>query len=333
MIDQTVDQNHRGLYQIAQTVPVPDFIKEASLPQPEDVQGLRSEAFADEQKRRYPLDTQENAWLSCAYFEKFASDYSKQEHARIKGRLMESAQFWGFEYPEPLAKEAAEQRQIRYRLDGVTYATTWITDENDLTKVAEALCQNPNKYPYAMRQDVARQVLSHAGELGVELQQTPQLEKTAGYAIGLTKTADHILHVRQQMLQQKEARDKIAEAREALKEADENGVLGRAMCDKVARLADAVDRLAGQHVRYGQTVTPPEQELYTLTHGDGEEFRANTVKLANGALLSLKEASSPEVQQFFKNWNGEEVSTEALPERLQKLDPNTSNLLVKALAV
>lgn len=331
-MDQISDLNGAGLYKVARAMPLPKFVKEAQLATAEDVRELRSEAFADSRARRYPLDTPENAWLSCAYFEKFAKDqYGRDSLAEIKGRLKEAAVFWNFEYPEPVAQAAPESLTIKYAMDGAVHDELTVdgTDES-LRLVADDLQKQAQHYPYPMRQAVARQLLAASRPETFKQEEYVALEKLAGYGVSTLAAAEELLQGRKYLLLQPEAQARVDSALAMLKTAARGGLLSPNMTDKVARLADSIDRLAGQHVRYTPE-TLPERKLFSLTASQMDDFHKHAVKLANGAVLTPDEVQDGRLREFVHNFTGEKVAADQMCARLQQFDSRTCDLAVRVL--
>jgi hypothetical protein len=331
-MDQLTDLNRAGFFQISRAVALPDFVKEAALPDADACQDLRADGFADPRHRRYPLDSRENAWLSCAYFEKFAAtQYSAKELASVKTRLQDSAKFWQFEYPQLKSPEAPERPVIKYAMDEQIYAEIPLADDvQHPRRLWEDLQKNAARYPYPMRRSVARQLLKYAADAFVEAE-VLALEKTAGYAVATVAGALHLLRGRQQMVVQAEAREKVAAIMAEVEQAGHAGLLTPGMTEKVARLADSIDRLVGQHVRYTPE-TLPEHQLYSFTAQQFQELNKHAVRLANGAMLTPDQAADGRLRQFVENYTGQKVAQEQLRAKLQELDEHACDLAIQALS-
>lgn len=334
-MDQITDRNRAGLFKIARTVELPDFVKEAQLPESDDVVELRSDAFGDPPHRRYPIDTPENAWLSCAYFEKFAEDCyghspkAQKQMAEIRGRLKEAAEFWKIEYPELPDEPLEELPVIKYAMDDTVYLEVPVENEEKLRYIAQDIQKQAGRYPYAMRRGVARQLLALAAPDTFDPEFSVELEKTAGYGVASIENATELLNGRKHLLCNKEAEETVSSLIEEIQSSGQAGLLSPGMTNKIARLADSIDRLAGQHVRYTPE-TLPEKKLVTLTASQMEDFNKSAVHLANGAVLTPDEAR--DLSQFVQQYTGQKVADDRLKETLESLDRHTCDVALQAFA-
>jgi len=336
ILDQISDQNRAGLYQISQCTEVPDFVKEAGFSQTDLIQNLPPTSFADPDRRKYPVHSAPDTWMSCAYFAKFAgSEYDPVTLAQVNKNLDDACSFWRVMRPKikVFQKSAASVRKVVYRMGTQVHAETEVADGAGLQKLAEDLVSQRANYPYPMRQDAARQILKHAAELkhpfGYELNQ--DLQKLAAYAVGSYDRLLHAMRVRKAFAPTAECSEALAQVEKMAADVQNSGLLPPVFTEKVARFADWVDRFSGMHRHYGIDHQPPE-DMFRYTMQDGELLHKSAVRLSDGTLISEKEAQAPAVLTLLSNLNGREVSAgEAIP-ALHKLSREESRLVQRALA-
>jgi hypothetical protein len=157
------------------------------------------------------------------------------------------------------------------------------------------------------------------------------LEKIAGYGVASVEAATELLNGRQHLLRNEEAVKLVKEALQTIQDSGKGGLLTPRMTDKIARLADSIDRLAGQHVRYTPE-TLPERALYSLTLTQLDDFHKNAVHLANGAILTPEEAQDDRLQQFIENYTGEKVAGDQMKKKLEEMDEHVCNLALRVFA-
>ena len=66
--DASTDYSGKELYAILSSVDLPDYVKTAELDDVSDLSGLNKEAFADADRRIYPINTPARVYVSNAYF-------------------------------------------------------------------------------------------------------------------------------------------------------------------------------------------------------------------------------------------------------------------------
>ena len=93
---------------------MPEFIKQAEESiVSENLEKLADGAFAysDGANRFFPIHTPEHTWMSHAYFEKFANEFSEQESQLIREKIEDA--YKAFELPETnIVKIAAKEDEL-----------------------------------------------------------------------------------------------------------------------------------------------------------------------------------------------------------------------------
>ena len=338
MFDHVKDINNSELYQIKQAFGIPEFVKEANVTTAESVEDLRSQAFADSANRIFPIHDEANTWLSMAYFNKHAHEYSESDQGKIKTNLEKAAEF--FEIDAPAYKEAAPVEaavKIAYPYQGEIHNSVSVHSFDELTKLAEDLLANKHKYPWEMRRDVSKQILASAPKFEEGQFKTAmevRLQKTAGHAVGELSSALHCLDQRRVAhLKQPKIQEKIAECQKHLTNSAVQGIVPPGILDKVASFVDTIDRLSGMHAKYGgKDVRPPEDDLFKTTVKDVDDFQSTFTKLANGKFITKEQAGSLKTAGILKRLTGEKVAS--IPQAislLEKLNPREANLISRAV--
>jgi hypothetical protein len=338
IVDHLSDTNYKGLHSIAKSCEMPEFVKEANVSTQSDVAGLPLECFADPRNRSFPINTKEDAWFSCAYFEKFASgnNYSEHKYANIKEKLQKAAQIWGFEWPTFMQeKEASAPIEIVYVTNGQPYHTTGVYDFAGLEKLANDLIDNRGRYPWDMRRDTAKQLLASEhlfeGNFGNDSVRT--LQKIAGQAVGLLKEAqEQLMSRRQTYHRHPEVQEKLASFANSLEEGSKNGFISPETANNVVGLLDVLDRMSEDNNKYASHMQAPEDIIFSVTLRDMQMINNHMVKLANGAAISTFQAGSQKTAHFLKTVTGVEVNSPAEAiEAVQKLDARTAGILTQAV--
>lgn len=340
MFDQIRDVNNAGLYELSTIHEFPEFVKTAS--ESEDVKELPSRLFADPVNRVYPIHTKSDAWLSKAYFDKFASEhYNDQEREQIQENFATVAPLWGLGVEKSAAevcpgcgKEDCECQtcedcgekpckcshskeasgvKIEFTMQGESHAETYVSNSDELHKLAEDIIGNTEKYPWEMRKNVSRQVLAAAPTVKAKFSAPMEvlLQKSSGYGVGeLDDTLVAIRQRKQAVRSHPEMQEKLGELEEACKTVSKSGLLDPEMLDKTASVLDMIDRFADLHLRYKEGFDAPEKQIYKTTPRHMDDFENRSVKLANGQYVAKEALETPYVVSFVNRFLGQKCASE-----------------------
>lgn len=327
MLDQVLDSNQAGMFQINTVLEFPDFVKEATQTTPEDIKTLDSERFAWPAKRMFPMHTAQDTWLSAAYFHKFGSEIPEHSYIAADESLKEAAQFWDIDLPVAedlmeMPKEASFGYDIQYPMGkGVMVR---VISASELQKVADDVLAG-GKYPLVVRQGVAKQALQAPEEFqsGLGMRMVSDLQKVAGMGIGTESAALGAVRQRWHATAHfyKPIKEGLEELSTMIKTASEDGLLSHDMTQKTASMLDAVDRFVGLHNRYNEDFQPPERQLFDVTLADYDQFDKMAVRLTNGEWIhkaDLEEAIPFLEESFGQKCASVEEALEvvrAMPER------------------
>lgn len=338
IVDHISDKNYAGLHMIAKSCNMPDFANKAPMDSDMDKQAMTLTSFADPQNRNYPINTQEDAWFSCAYFEKFAIDnkYSVLKYANIKLKLEKAAKLWDFDWPVFFAeKEASAITTIAYVSNGETLYTSEVFEFAGLDKLANDLIANRNKYPWDMRRDAAKQILAAGNEFETNFKEASinQLQKIAGQAVGLLKEAQQLLLDRRQaFFREPDVQIRIQEVHDTIEKTAVQGFISPEMANHVIGLLDMLDRINGDNSKYASQGQAPEDIIFAVTLQDMDMLNAHMVKLANGQAITKNQAGSQKTAHFLKAVTGVEVNSPAEAiKACRLLDERTADILAKAM--
>ena len=185
-MDFTKDQNPTALYEVGIKAgdSLPDYVKEASILQEEDLVSLHDCAFADTVNRLHPIHTKSAAYMSAVYLAGNGMTNSK-EFAAVK----EAAALFDIEddIDSALAllpqaeKSAHELAKDKYALSfEIEEQDTWnayaINNEVDVTKAATDVVRdwNDEHIPTDWFFHAARNIVKRANELNIARNDIPE---------------------------------------------------------------------------------------------------------------------------------------------------------------
>jgi hypothetical protein len=335
MLDQVLDTNQTGMYQLHATFGLPEFVKEAAQADADTVRDLPATAFAWPERRMFPVHTKADTWQSAAYFQKFGSDIENVHRTSIEANLKSACELWKIDMPAPVIQKTSAKGQtgyvIRYPLSGQSACTVGVETAEDMLKVACDVT-TAGKYPYGVRKSVAVSILASPDDLRSSIvpEMDVELHKIAGYGVGTIDNALGAIRQRQLAIGQQwppmtASLTEVATLVE--KSASKEGILSHELLDKLGHMLDAVDRFAGLYNRYNEGFRPAEQQLFSITTRDFDDFAKQAVRLSTGEVVSRQDLKTADVRLFLEECFGEKCASEdeviqavtALPERRARL--------------
>ena len=192
-LDQATDYSKKELYTLLSGAALPEYVKTAEVDDYDLLAGLPKEAFADRNRRIYPINDPSRVYISNAYFLSKKADiqklYGKNYTSQIESRIKEAAEILGIaedltSYAEGYEKKASEDYSQQYLgefvVAGADIGLYPVKTAQDLTVSAEHFVKNIANYPFDWRTKVAKEIVKVAGRLNVE--EVPDLVlKYAGY--------------------------------------------------------------------------------------------------------------------------------------------------------
>jgi hypothetical protein len=295
VVDHSTDLSGRHTYSIAQRYALPEYVKQASTRDLDEVEP-EADVFADPWRRLFRCHTKAATLLSAAFYHDQSHLYPEQQAQVVEDRLNRFAAFHGIadQVSALKVKAAASREQPELRLEdddfalvvkvaGQTQRRYPLTCPEEVQEAARYLVKHRDKLAFCYKHPMARRILDKADKFAIGLgENTEILTKLAGNgACSAEDVASALLHrveasrkhsgplsaVQIEML--KLARmcfEKPAQMRQ------------KEVRIKTAELMDTFDRQYKLHLRYDapedrRPVSRPEDVLFAIT---GEKLAAMT---------------------------------------------------------
>ncbi len=304
-MDQTRDASGRGLYQLVQLFPPPDYVKEASAADLCGGPELPAHVYADPRHRLYPCSTPAATWTSYGFFLQKRADYRREDAAAIADIFAKYAKYHDIVVDlDNMEKLAAVRFRVRteeelpdddfaflvHGSDGSVERHCAMRNGLETVKAAEYLFQYRDEFPFPVRLDAANRILQKAASLGVSFPggtpSTPSrdgqpsrpgtpgpleefLEKQAGHGTCVARELAEALVDRVQA-SRKGPGDLSATQVEMLKMAKlvvtkPSQIREPGALAKIAGVLDQFDREHLLHRGYGPGLPRPEDVVFGLT--------------------------------------------------------------------
>lgn len=183
-IDITADVSKKYYNAFIKRVEMPEYVKSANVPTPDEAASLDSNLFADSIGRSFPLNTKANCWCSAVYF--YGNQYNKDPQSKqAELNLEKAAGIWGIE--DDLARIklafAEEVVPVSYALS-FTYKNSTINRCPDHTKAAATasvqwLYENRFKFPLEVQKTAAAKLQTKADLLKVSTAAATYIDRLA----------------------------------------------------------------------------------------------------------------------------------------------------------
>lgn len=332
MRDQLDDKNNAELMQLNHDLVIPNFVKEASVLTHHDEESNAPGNFADIHNKKFPICSKADTWLSAAYFQKNAS-----QDAHVGARLREACALWDVDWDSCSPKQYKEASAptptgvIKYEDGETCHQSLPYYSGADLAKVASDILDNSEKYTYAIRRSVARQLLSKEASFTPSQTVVSQLQKCAGYGVGTLKALTFAVAKRSAALPKNnydDVRDALSGFVKTASESALNGYVGPEVLEKAAGLLDTVDVL--HNLRKKASIDAPEQEIFGISLAEADRYNAGMIKLANGRILNGGKLGYRDMADFLSAAFGKEAtSKEDVRESMENLTGPQSDLLCR----
>ncbi len=253
---------------------VPDFVKEASL---DDLEDISRSGFAGG-NTDYPIYKKAAAWMSTARYGEDATD-----DPLIEEELRKAARVHGFSFED--ASEALQEEPdepdylLEKEADGETIRLMPVAGVNNLKDAACYLHRNRDKMPYEWRKEAAQKILARANEEEIDLPHRDYLSKAAGYGISHPEQVKEAFRVRAHLVDD--------DLRHDLLRCADSWSDGQDIDDyeKCAQVLARVDEEHDLRRFYGGVLNLPEEEACSITKQAAERELENSVALANGDVI------------------------------------------------
>jgi hypothetical protein len=180
-VDQTFDISNFGVFTLLRGVPVPDYVKEAELPDREEIVKNASEAFADTRHKWYPINSPANAYVSNVFFTekkaelkaKFGQSYIDE----VQTNIGDAANLFGItadldSYQQFLNSRVEKQAQeaqpvVAFEADGLPVEMWVVKNAEEFSAAASAFTNSIKKFPFTWRSKIACDFMTKAPTYGV----------------------------------------------------------------------------------------------------------------------------------------------------------------------
>jgi hypothetical protein len=272
-LDQSTDYSSKELYTLLRGKEVPEYVKVAEVDDYDALAGLPKEAFADENRRVYPLNSPARTYVSNAYFISKKADiakvYGEGYASQLENKIKEAAEIFNIsedlsnfnsELEKSASQDYPETHLGNFELEGIGALNLYpVKTAHDLTESANHFVANINNYPFDWRTKIAGNIVNAAKDLQVD--EIPDMVlKYAGYFYpdfaGL-KTEVWRRSTKLKEASHKEIYDKLAEDIENIGSAEE--------VMKLAETLSNIENMEGlyDNVKVAQVLRDPVDMLFT----------------------------------------------------------------------
>lgn len=182
--DQQTDYSGRELFSMLRGIDLPVYVKTAEVEDSSDFKLLPKAAFADPDRRIYPINSEVRVYVSNAHFMNKRADivklYGEDYASQIQTHIEKAAEILDIsedlqDYNRELNVKTASDYESRYMVDDVIETSHSpivmqlypVKTAEDLTSSAESFTKNIHKFPFTTRIKSAENFVKAAGELGV----------------------------------------------------------------------------------------------------------------------------------------------------------------------
>jgi len=180
-LDQSSDYSNKELYTLLKDTDLPSYVKVAEVDDYDALEGLPKEAFADENRRIYPLNSASRVYVSNAFFTSKKADiqrlYGDNYTSQIENKIKQAADILGIS--EDLANySSGYEKQASVTADEVYMGTFDLGMEplnlypvktaSDLTQAADHFVEYIQNYPFEWRTKMASNIVKTARDLNVD---------------------------------------------------------------------------------------------------------------------------------------------------------------------
>ena len=281
----------------------PAYVKSASFPDVEPAVS-RHLFYADAVARELPCNNREETWASARYFAKHASDEAYRTiRADVEYNLQKAASVFGIS--EDVAKVLTHSVEVKtasdddygWVRDGVRKYPMF--DAEGVKLAAEYFEDNKFKYPFPMRNEIAKNILRKAAEMNVSV--PDGIRKTAGHGLARRDNVVNELLIRAELCSDVDTGLALAKMAEHIAEGGEETLAGAT--EKIAELVEDTDIIENWRGRYGKDLTAPEDFLFDMDIKQAEALVNDVIDIGGDALSLSKLAELPD--EVFDNVLGE----------------------------
>jgi len=180
--DQQSDYSGKELYHMLSGVSLPDYVKTAELEDAYELSGLPKTAFADQDRRIYPINTPDRVYVSNAHLSHKKADiqklYGEAYVSQLESKIKEAAEVFGISsdledyqssFNEKTAADYPEEYMVDFHVDGLPHMQLYpVKTAEDLITSANHFSDNIKNFPFDVRVKAAENFVKAARELDVD---------------------------------------------------------------------------------------------------------------------------------------------------------------------
>lgn len=290
-MDILQDSTKAVLADICDKVKVPQFVLDSEVIEKKATYDFRDTLFADDLRRRFPLDSPASTWASAAYFAKTAElDYKdKDTREYVESNIKRAAKVFGIE--KDVDEVMAKIREPVQEKSAADDASNWgcfsekaypMFDEEGVKLANDYFKDNCYSLKSDVRHEVAKNIVRKCAEYKIAYNDTVRMEAGLGFPDrGFLKENLLDRARRAKSAEQREAVEKLAEECEKVP-TDE-------LMEHVEGLMNAIEKMdedMGLDSKYGRDVLPPSNFCCDISVEDADKMVDDSVEI-DGDALSL----------------------------------------------
>lgn len=296
------DSTKAVLADICDRVEVPKFVLDAETTEKKATYDYRDTLFGDSVRRRFPLDTPADTWVSAAYFAKTAEyDYKDAEtRAFVENNIKRAAKTYGIE--KDVEAVMAAIRAPKQEKSAADDASNWgcfaeraypMFDEEGVKLANDYFKANCYALRPDVRHEVARNIVRKCAEYKLAYNDTVRMEAGLGFP-----DRDFLRENLLDRARRVNDPERAAAVRKLAEEVDK--VPGDELMEHVDELMGAVEDLDGDlglDTQYNREVLPPSHFCCDVSTDDAKEIEDDSVEV-DGDVLSVKELAKLPLSVF-----------------------------------
>jgi hypothetical protein len=276
---------------ICNRVEVPQFVLDSEVVEKQATYDYRDTLFADNMRRRFPIDSPANTWVSAAYFAKTAElDYKDRETREyVEANIKRAAKTYGVE--DAVEKVMQAIRTPEQEKSAADDASNWgcfsekaypMFDEEGVKLANAYFKDNCYSLKSDVRHEVAKNIVRKCAEYNLEYNDTVRME--AGLGFPDTNFLKENLLDRARRVKSAEQRAAIEKLAEAVEKVDAAELMENV--DNLVREVERLDEETGLDKKYGRDILPPSHFCCDISVKDAEDMTEDSVEV-DGDVLSL----------------------------------------------
>lgn len=179
--DQQSDFSGKQLFKMLSGVEVPEYIKTAEVEDAYELKELPKTAFADPDRRIYPINNPARIYVSNAHFinkkaaisKLYGTAYAEQLQNNIEKAaeifdILEDIKDYNSSLNVKLASDYGEKHMVSFDIEGVPVELYPVKTAQDLIESANHFTANLKNFPFEVRASAAENFVKAARELDVD---------------------------------------------------------------------------------------------------------------------------------------------------------------------